>query len=335
MKRIVIAFALMIVSLAAFGQAIDRDVLLAGDGALYTVESFFATQADTQIRSTRYLSLTIQKGTETQKQIVPTTAIGGSHLEPSLAYDNETKTLFIFWEAARSGALATDLAFVWYRDGVWGKVTTLDGADWDARTNLRIALTRKTETTGKDGLPTSLPEITVHAVWWQSGGMTEWARYAMITLDHDDVIVDNVQNLTDFVPANAKFVDVPSQREILRHPAVFESSTHDTVDVVFGDPRTDKMHRVTLKPVLQGRVRITIGKTKEIPTPTATINSVGNVSAISTGADDIAYYFATSDSMKYMIYKNGAWSNVRSIALGDRLNADGAVNALRRMLSSE
>ena len=157
----------------------------------------------------------------------------------------------------------------------------------------------------------------------------------MITVDHSDVTVDNVQNLTDFVSHADPFLETPSPQEMLRHPAIFESANHDTVDVVFGDPRTDKMHRVTLKPVVQGRIRITVPKDRDLPTPTASISSTSTVSAISTGSDNIAYYFASNDSVKYLLFKNGQWSDVRSISVNDRFTSDAAVNALRRMLSSE
>lgn len=334
-KRTVIAFALAILPMVAFGQTVDRDVLLTTDGTVFTIESKFATPNDTQIHSNQYLTLTTQKGTDSKTEVVPATTDSGAHIEPSLAYDSETKTLFVFWEAARAGAFTTDLAIAWYRDGQWGKVTKLDGADWSLRSNLRIALTRKTQAQAKDGSAATIPEITVHAVWWEEGRTSQWARYAMITLDHDDVTVDNVENLTDFVANNAPFTDEPSQRELLRHPAIFESSNHDSVDVVFGDPRTDKMHRVTLTPVVQGRLRITIGKDREVPTPTAAINSITNVGAISTNSNNIAYYFTTPDSVKYLLFSNGAWSDLRSVALSDHLTSEAAVSALRRLLSSE
>jgi hypothetical protein len=337
MKRLIIIFALSIFALAAFGQSSDRDVLLTTDGTLYSVESVFATADEAvKIRSNRYLVLSVESGKETHTQIIPASANGGSHLEPSLAYDSDTKTLFVFWEAARTGALATDLAFTWYRDGVWGQVTTLDRADWDSRVNLRIAVTRKTETTAKDGSKTTIPEITIHAVWWELGNTSEWARYAMITVDHGDVTVDSVQNLTNFVSQADPFLDSESNREILRHPGIFESPNQDSVDVVFGDPRTDKMHRVTIHPVTVegGKIRVPIGKSRGIPTPTASIAST-DVSAISTGDDNIAYVFSSGDAMKYLLFKNGQWSDVRSLNVNSRFTADAAMNALRKMLSSQ
>jgi len=333
MKRLLVAVALSVLSLAAFGQSMDRDVLLTTDGTLYTVDSYFTKSQDTQIQSTRYLTLTTQKDGETKSEVIPATMVGGSHVEPALAYDVDTKTLFVFWENAR--VLSSDLLFATYQNGTWGKVTSFDPIDWDLRRGLRIALTRKTQDTAKDGSKTSIPEITVHAVWWEQGRESEWARYAMITLDHGDVAQIKVQNLSTFLSHADPVLDKPSDREILRHPAVFESPTHDTVDVVFGDTSSDKMHRITLTPVVEGRIRIPIGKNRELPTPIATINATTTVGAISTNGDNLAYYFATNDSVKYILFNNGAWSDLRSIALSDRLTGDAAVGALHRMLDSE
>jgi len=334
MKRLLIAVALMILSLAAFGQSMDRDVLLTSDGTLYTVDSYFTKAEDSQIYSTRYLVLTTQKDGQSNTETIPATLVGGSHVEPALAYDSDSKTLFVFWENAR--VLSSDLLFTTYQNGTWGKVTSLDPVDWDLRRGLRIALTRKTQDTAKDGTKISIPEITVHAVWWEAGRETEWARYAMITLDHGGVAQITVRNLSGLLSAVDPSLDTPSDREILRHPAVFESSTHDTVDVVFGDTHTDKMHRITLTPVVQGRIRIPIGKDHTVPTPNAAISSMPTtVGAISTNGDNIAYYFASDNSVKYLLYTNGAWSDLRSMTLSDRLTSDAAVNALRRMLSSE
>ena len=333
MKRLLFAVALSILSLAAFGQSMDRDVLLTTDGTLYSVDSYFTSAEDTQIHSTRYLTLTTQKDGQSKTETIPATVANGSHVEPALAYDSDSKTLFVFWENAR--VLSSDLLFTTYQNGTWGKVTSLDPVDWDLRRGLRIALTRKTQDTAKDGSKTTIPEITVHAVWWEAGRETEWARYAMITLDHGDVAQITVQNLSKFLSHVDPVLDTPVDREILRHPAVFESPTHETVDVVFGDTGSDKMHRVTLTPVVQGRVRITIGKDREVPTPTASVNAVTTVGAISTNGDNIAYYFGSDKSVKYLLYANGTWSDLRSMTLSDRLTSDAAVSALRRMLDSE
>src|SRR5207248_3450306 len=79
----------------------------------------------------------------------------------------------------------------------------------------------------KDGSTTTMPEITVHAVWWEQGPALEWARYAMITVDHSDVTVDNVQNLTDFVSHADPFLETPSPQEDRKSTRL--NSSHRTI----------------------------------------------------------------------------------------------------------
>jgi len=339
MKRIVLALVFAALSLTAVAD--ERELLLAGDGKLFTVESVFNDSTQKAITSNRYLTLTVQDGDKTSTQIVPASTTTGSHVNPALAYDADSKTLFVFWEAARNGGLASDLLFCSYQDGKWGQVTALDTVDYDLRVNLSIALTRKTEDTTVNGgqKKVILNEINVHAVWWQvgGGGAMEWARYAMLTIDKGNVAKDGIQvmNLRDFLIDDAG-PDTRATREIFRHPAIFESAAHDTVDVVFGDPRNDKMHRVTIQPTVQaGRIRIPIGKHRDVATPTVTTFAAEGVGSVSSGADNIAYYYTDKDSVKYILYKDGAWSPVRSIALSDKLSNETAVSALRRMVSSD
>jgi hypothetical protein len=94
------------------------------------------------------------------------------------------------------------------------------------------------------------------------------------------------------------------------------------------------MHRITLRPTINGRIHIPIPRGRELPSPTASVNAVGSVGSVSTGPDDLAYYYSTGDALKYVILKDGAWSKVLSIPINEKLSSDGAVNALRRMLSS-
>lgn len=320
-------------------DSMERDVLLASDGTLYTVESVPSESlSGVKATSTHALVLTVQNGNDSTIVPVPASISDGYHFAPALAYDTATKTLFIFWETMRNGGFTSDLSFCSYRNGVWGNAATLDSVAWDLREHLRIAITRKTEQRSATGDVTLLPEVTVHAVWWQQSGSTEWARYAMLPTDNGNVRTDSirVQNLFDFVSKPEADSDRPSDNELLRHPVVVESPEHDTVDVVFGDVRRDSMHHVTLKPVANGRLRIPIGvKDGSIPTPAAVFDSTTAISGVSSADGSIAFYFSTPKTMSYLLYKNGGWSPLRSLPLSGKLSSEAAVDALRRMMDSE
>lgn len=336
-KRVLILIAFVLLPAGAFAaDAIDRDVLLTTDGTLYTVESVTSDVAALQTTSQRVLTLTVQNGTTSTSTVVPATLEGGFNVSPSLAFDSQTNTLFLFWQTTRNGFLTSDLLVCSYHNGVWGVPTAIDSVSWAVRDNLHIALTRRTTTTAADGSTTTIPEITVHAVWWQENSSDEWARYAMLTTESGNVSSIQIKRVSDFLSKPDMAVSDPIGSDVLRHPVILESGAHDTVDVVYGDVHSGKMHRVTIKPIANGRLRIPVGvRDGSIPTPVANLDAASRVSAIPSSGDGLALYFAGTDSVNYLTFRNGAWSPVRSIALGPKLTFDAAVEAIRRMVNAE
>jgi hypothetical protein len=335
MKRLLVVFTLaLLLPLSAFAQS-DRTILLTNDGTLYTVESFDPQNVDNlQTTSTRVLMMTVQNGANAAMFPVPASLSGGGHSDPALAYDSDSQTLFVFWEAARNGGLASDLMFCSYHSGQWSAATKLDSIDWDLRENFRIAITRRTQQI--DG--TLIPEVTVHAVWWQQNNSGySWARYAMLTVDKGNVSSIQIHDVSEFLSAVAVPAEHAADNQILHHPAVFESTNQDTVDVVFGDIRSDKMHRVTIKPIANGRLRIPVGvRESEVAVPTVELNFVTSVAAMgSAGSDNMAFYFTTGQTLNYTVLRNGSWSPLRTITMNERVTRDAALDALHRMLNAD
>jgi hypothetical protein len=334
--RMLLALAALLFPLMAFADAAtDRDVILAFDGTLYTAESV----APETSPYARILMLTVQNGDQRTQVQVPASLSGGSNIHPTLAYDSGSNTLFIFWESATSSGLSSELRFCSYQNGRWGTPKSLDPVALTLRQNLRIGVTTKTEKTDADGTVTLIPEVNVHAVWWQDDGARKIARYAMLTIAEGDVKSVYISDASDFMASRptGPAAETPANADLIRYPAVLESAAHETVDIVFGDLTTTAMHRVTIKPiaVTDGRLRIPIGRGDTgLPVVRAIVNGAQTaVSAISTGPDNLAFYFGTEDAVKYFVLKGGKWSS-QSIALGT-VTRDTAVDALRRMLSSE
>lgn len=333
MKRLLILI-LAVMPLAAFGQT-DRDVVLADDGTVYAVESSFAKDvAGLRTNSERVLTLTIQNGENSSTTVIPATLTGGWHVDPAVAYDAQSKTLFVFWEAAHNNFNTSELLVAAYQNGTWTEPTSLDPAHLAARQNFRIAITHTTEQ-ATDTTITHIPEINIHAVWWEDNGAAEWARYAMITIEKGAVTAIDVRDLTSFggvlAPTSAMSVDVA--RELLRHPAVVETTTRDSVDVLFGDTTTLSLRRTNIRPTIQSRLRVPVGRGGfTIQAPSAGVMSVGTpVNAILSG-DNVAFYFdKTPNTLSYLLYRNGQWSPVRGIALSEKLSHDTAVNALQKL----
>ncbi|HEX3583825.1 MAG TPA: hypothetical protein VH087_18815 [Thermoanaerobaculia bacterium] len=342
-KRLLILLVALL-PFAAFGDTVDRDIVLTDDGTLYTVESTLAKDvAGLQTSSERVLTLTVQHGSDAPSTtVIPATTTGGWHVYPALAYDAPSKTLFVFWEAATSTFLNTQLDFCSYKNGNFNAVTSLDSAHWAARQNLRIAITRTSQQMNDDSTTTTVPETTVHAVWWEDNGGAEWARYAMITVDNAGVasLPIHVQDLGEFVNGAGAVPSAKSDvsRELLRHPSVTETRTHDAVDVLFGDMNFVTMRRVTIRPTIQGgRLRVPVGRSgSNIPAPSANVMTSTPVDTLVNG-DSVAMYYdgAKPNTIDYLMFTNGNWSLVHTLTLGDRLSHDSAVTALQKLLTAQ
>jgi hypothetical protein len=339
-KRLLVLL-IALVPLAAFGGVLDRDIVLTDDGTLYTVESTYANVVpNLQTSSERVLTLTVQKDSTTTTTVIPATLSGGWHVYPALAYDSQSKTLFVFWEAARNNFTSSDLYVCAYQNGTWDNARSLDSAQWAVRQNLRIAITRTTEQTDFSGNTTVIPEINVHAVWWEDNGGAEWARYAMITVQKGVVLDPLVQDLSAFPNANAPVTQQPRpdvSRELLRHPAVVETRGHDSVDILYGDMNALTLRRTTIRPTIQGRLRVPVGHTgAPLPGPSATVKTTSPIDTLVNG-DNVAFYYDgdTQNSLSYLLYTNGAWSTVRSLSLNEKLSRDSAVTALQKLITAQ
>ncbi|HEX3111096.1 MAG TPA: hypothetical protein VHU41_18485 [Thermoanaerobaculia bacterium] len=340
-KRLLILLVAL-VPLAAFGQTADRDVVLTDDGTLYTVESTLAKDVQgLQTASERVLMLTVQHGSDpATTSVIPATVKGGWHVYPALAYDAPSKTLFVFWEAAYNTFQNTDLEFCAYHDGQWNAPASLDSAQWAARLNLRIAITRTSEQRNDDGTTTTVPETTVHAVWWEDNGGAEWARYAMITVLNGSAPVIHVQDLGEFVNGGGSAPAASSNvsRELLRHPSVTETRTHDSVNVLFGDMNLLTIRRVNIHSTIEGgRLHIPTGRTgTNIPAPSANVMSSTPVDTLLNG-DSVAMYYdgQKTNTIDYLLFSNGNWSEVRTLTLSDKFSHDSAVAALQKLITAQ
>jgi len=346
-KRLLIAVILVVLpSLAMADAASNRDFLLTKQGTFYAVESVFSEEVNVETKSTQILMLTVRDEEKTTTTIVPETLLGGTHTSPALAYDADSKSLFVFWERGINNRLTSDLVFCSYQDGKWSEATSIDSANYHRSHNIRIGVTRKVDQINEKNEHSTVSQLTVHAVWWEEAGRGEWARYAMLTIDNGLVSDIQIRDLSAFVDVSR---DLPGPQdddfntEILKHPALFESSTHDTVDVVFGDLNSNNLHRVTVRPTLdlahvasEGRLRVPIGvKDSGLGAPKFRSEANARISAISGGNEKLVLYAAGKDTVNYVTYSDGTWSPARALSVDNKVSSDAAVEVLRRMANAD
>ena len=336
-----------VLSLPAFADAVDRDMLLTTDGTLYTVESQApGPDADVAMDCLRTLVLTTQKGESSTRTVVPYTTTNGAHWRPALAYDSDSQTLFLFWTHSPN-AMSSELLFCTLSaDGKWSPVTTFEGRSYRLRYNLAIAVTRKVSRMQSDLSYAAEPGISAHAVWWEQTGDGEQARYAMLTVENGAVTNIESRDLMSFVDASSETpatLDPNFDREIFRHPAIFEAPTHDSVDVIFADPVNNHFNHINLRPVAQGRLHVPVGKQSggfpAPPTfavaPEAAGTAVSIHSLWDRETNNLLFYYYAGNLVQYLMNRGGVWSGMKSVAMKGAFSAEAAPEVLRRMMAAE
>jgi hypothetical protein len=346
MKSFLASFALTLFAAAAIAQVADRDVLVIPDGTVYTVDQGIPSSSS-GVAAANILELSVQKGSEVpQYLLVPESVLAGSHVSSTLAYDAESKTLFVLW--THQNGMSSELLLASYREGKWQPAISIDYRGNSARANLRLGITRRVSQLQKDGTYADTPALILHALWWDSNGGGEEARYAMLPIQNGSLSRDSVElhSLEEFVgddePANV--VDAKFNPEILRHPAIVSSPMQDSVDLVFGDAKKNSIHAITLHPIADARVHIPIGihgggagggKPLNLIAPASfTADWQGRITVIQRG-DRLVFANATDKALNYITYSDGAWTEVKSIALSSKLAAETALAAVDKMVSSE
>ena len=183
--------------------------------------------------------------------------------------------------------------------------------------------------------------MTVHAIWWDYNPHGEVARYAMLPIEKGAVDLASIikKDLAQFFTAREMMpsgpVDPQADDEVLRHPQLFESANHETVDIVFGDIPSGALRRITVRiGVNGGRIRVPLGvRGGTIGAPHFKADPSSRISSISTpGSDKMVFYSIEDTAVRYVAYSNSGWSPARSIALNEKVTANAAVEVIRRMV---
>jgi len=347
MKRLLAALALSLLSASAFAQTADRDVLVTPEGTVYTVEQQTPSESS-GVAATNILQLSIQNGSaEPQRLIVPESLQAGFHSDAALAYDTASKTLFLVWSHMPNG-MSSELLLASYRDGKWQRAISIDSKGYSNHLNLRLGITRRVSQLQKDGTYADAPALILHALWWESNGHGQEARYAMLPIEGGALSQDAVEihSLEEFVGSDetVNVVDENFNPEILRHPAIVSSPMQSSVDIVFGDTDKKSIHRVTLHPIAEVRIHIPVGIGGGAPGGGKPLNLIapasftadwsGRITVIEHG-DRLIFANATDKALNYLTYSDGTWSDAKSIMLNSKLTVETALAAVDKMVTSQ
>ncbi len=345
MRRLLSVFGLLaLLATAGFGGQGGSELLVTPEGTVYLVEvvSGEAIADDTGRRTA--LSLRITDGEDTEAKLIPASAGSGENSNPALAYDAATETLFILWVRAPQ-ITTSELLLTTYHDGQFGETTDLDLGVFRYRENLQVAITKYAENTVTvDGeeLKQRDPILAVHAVWWDTDGWTQRARYAQLQISGGKASVVSIDDLVDVLGDERNLEPVFASEDfdprLLHFPTIAANPALDRTDVVFGDPEKNRMYRLDLVPVASnGVLRPPIGiRRGEIPAPVLEkmpANSTTTAVPHPVDPRSLMLYTVTDGKVQYLVYEGGKWSEAQAIALDSKITEDVAVGALKRRLA--
>lgn len=336
-RKLFLSILLIAAPAALLAQSLQQATLLTPAGRLFVVESDFAHVFEAEGTAPRIMRLTVQDDGETSEEWIPASLHGGWHSDPSLAYDEESDTLFLFWQHSRSLA-ASELLIASYRDGTWSDPVQINSAAFKFRSHFRIATTRWSTVRDPESEPQLIANLAVHAIYWEQTGEGEEARYAMISFR--DGAVAGVEERSpqswvtggDFVPA-----ELPEDfdREVFRHPAILESSKRDSVDIIFADWNRNRLQRITVLPIREdGVLNVPDGIWKgEMPAPgPGVIQANATVETIVSGPA-AAIYTRTPEELRYQLLAGDDWSETRTVVATRAISLDRALDALNRLVA--
>lgn len=346
MKRFLFLILLVTASSGVSAATIDRDLLVTSDGTVYGIKSLPIGDLGNGAAGSE-LALTVQRGLTITRSVVPETLNSGINRNPVLTYDVESKTLLLVWLRIPN-AVTSEILVASYQNGKWERAVSIDSRSYLVRSNLSVGITRRILQLQRDGTYADSPALLLHAAWWEQGGGEASARYALVQVEAGAVRSIQIHDLREFIeaPSPTDTPDPDADRELIRHVAVFEGPDTGSVDVLFADASTSTFHRVTLKPVVDARVRIPVGARPGLPggpTHFAAAKALpsgwsGRTTTItSRDGNTLVFCNTLADRVSYLSYNASTqtWSSVKEIGLSEAVTAEIAVSALAKMVATQ
>jgi hypothetical protein len=329
MKRFLFTVAIVLIAASAFAaDAADRDVLITSDGSVFSI---ITHQSEDGLST--WLQLNAQVGEHTTELVVPESARGVNGL-PTLAFDSDTKTLYVVWMRQPNSTTSELLVTNYNLDtGKFDQATVIDSGPV-VRSNVTIRFTRQIQMVQRDNTIADTPALILHAAWWQKGPWGESPNYAVMALAGGFSSVPDVHDLTEFT--GARDAADPIDGDFMRHVALVAGPTPNSVDAIFSDSRTKSFYRMTLRPIADTRVHITVGvKGPKLGGPRGlSFDWAGRTGTVVSGdGNTVIFTNTTDDTVSWVTLRDGQWLPVQSLKLSDKLTASMALSALAKNAS--
>lgn len=337
MRKLLITVVAFLTIASSFAAS-ATEVLITEEGSVFSVG--VAIIDETTIPATTAIMLTVQENLEVSTSFIPATENGFMNIEPAIAWDDESDTLFAFWLNIRSIA-SSELLVASLKDGVWSEPWSLGTHGFHYRSNLEIATTSYVTELNEDGDQVLTPGLRVHLVWWDQDGHRSAARYGLLTIENGEVVSTEIGVLEDLIDPGKQIFSVDIDPYQMQHPQLSVAPDGAAVTIVFADELSASLHAVDVTPIAHGVLTIPIGfRTRTAPRMIpAFAHEAGSKLAPAfilsqQDTDRMIAYVRHGDVLRYRDWNGTEWNEEKGVSLGGTISAEAAISALKRLIDS-
>lgn len=344
LRRIGLAFALLLGAAIAAPGEVQKRTLLSSDGTLYTLAAGLASEVGVAGSPQDFVIAWTSVAQDGKKAggTIPGTANANPKTSLDLTLDEPTGTLVVLWREESSVLNAIRVAFK--KESDWTVVNLLPSNGFPHAYNPQMLLTHQTvHLLDDDGDDVYRNRSVLSVVWWEEAG-TSQARYASFFLDETiDATQAAVYNLPDLVDDAGPTSLAGLPRGAYAFPALQSAGPGGDVLASFATVSSDKQYVVRISYATD------LGKPgKDNNTwlrrriPVVGVASVGPISAVPSM--DMAsvhtvigssyrptLHWSDGTALHYIRFDGAAWSDVRSIAFSEDMSYDQAVALVQEM----
>lgn len=340
----VLAFA----SLTARAADISTRTLVTTDGTLWGVRSGTIGDlgdANVGLDPATYAvewSSVAQDGTR-QQGVLTSSASGNPKTNLDLTFDEPTGSFVILWR--EDAAILNQLHLAVLRAGSWSYVDLLPNVGFPQAFNPQMLLSHQTVTTTDDaGNVASLTHSILSVIWWEEASIAQ-ARYAPIFLD--EPIATATQQIYDLPAAvggggPTSYEGVPASAYM--YPALQLRGPGGGILASFTDLGARQQYVVRIdfptnlgnpndgnNLVWQRRRIPVVGIAVSGPLDQALPETAQVGTLIGSSYNPTLYWRDDVSAIRYTRFDGAAWSDVRTLALGESLSYDAALRLLEAM----
>jgi hypothetical protein len=242
--NVALAGALLLLSLADAASALQRTAVFGRDGEVFKIRTdtygaLFPQGLDAAPEASVLALEVARPGQRLVRLLVPETAGAEVDTEPSLVYEDASRSLYVVWAQRELGGLAKINLASW--DGnKWSDVIAVSAAPSPLKGRPQVAVTRLPYQPDPQG---PVRQITVlYLVWWEETPVGEATYFSPVVLEDGVYLGWNpVFRLNDLDRSSWDDDSDVARRALFRAPAIEAGRDSTSVVIGFANARTARL----------------------------------------------------------------------------------------------